>query len=363
MEWKVSKERVQIKPHPNADKLCLIKVGQYQAVSSLDNGYVEGQEVIVMPEKTVIHHEEMRLEEEKYLTGAKRNRVKTVELRGEISQCATYPVNKLRELYDDRTVDLVESAECGVDLSELLGMSKYIVPIPVELAGQVGRIADGVITVKHDAVQFGVYKDEFAPDEEVIVTEKLHGSQLNYTYSRINGVVTETVASKGIMENGLSIKESDSNTYWQAVRNSKIHERVEDYIADIAKNSSVDVNVSVIGEVVPVQKGYSYGFDRPTMLVFSVWLQGVLGFTFMEDRKKECFGDVWVPVLFEGKLSDINPYELCKGKEQVSGRELHIREGIVISPKVMRRAADGTKLFLKVINPAYAKKDKGEDFS
>ena len=49
--------------------------------------------------------------------------------------------------------------------------------------------------------------------------------------------------------------------------------------------------------------------------------------------------------------------------ESVSGKKLHIREGIVLRPYIDRWAADGTLLRLKVINPTYSKTETGEEIN
>jgi len=45
----------------------------------------------------------------------------------------------------------------------------------------------------------------------------------------------------------------------------------------------------------------------------------------------------------------------------VSGKQLHIREGVVVRPYVDRRASDGRRLALKLINPKY--KETGEEIN
>jgi hypothetical protein len=52
---------------------------------------------------------------------------------------------------------------------------------------------------------------------------------------------------------------------------------------------------------------------------------------------------------------------LCKGNELVSGKQIHIREGVVLRPYIDRNAVDGTKLRLKIINPAY--RETGEEIN
>jgi hypothetical protein len=45
----------------------------------------------------------------------------------------------------------------------------------------------------------------------------------------------------------------------------------------------------------------------------------------------------------------------------VSGNQVHIREGVVLRPYIDRDTKDGTKLRLKIINPAY--KESGEEIN
>jgi hypothetical protein len=183
------------------------------------------------------------------------------------------------------------------------------------------------------------------------------------------------VSSKGMLKSGLSIEESDDNTYWIATKN-------DDIVGRIAKNFKSGV-IQVFGEVVPVQKGYSYGQTNPTVRIFDVRVNGE---SIPYDKVPKDFSEIWVPIIYDGTLNleekEVLIYEdkekgirkvridnvlpkdivdLCKGKELVSGKGIHIREGFVIRPYVDRLAKDGTKLRLKVINPAY--KETGEEIN
>lgn len=183
------------------------------------------------------------------------------------------------------------------------------------------------------------------------------------------------VSSKGILKNGFTIEESDDNTYWIATKNDGL-------IQKIADNFKQGV-VQIFGEVVPVQGGYSYGQTKPTVRLFDVRLDGQ---SIPYDKVPKDLLDLWVPIVYDGELNliekevvvyedvelgirktridNILPKEiidLSKGKELVSGRGVHIREGIVIRPYIDRYSKDGTKLRLKVINPAY--KETGEEIN
>ena len=52
-QWKVSKEKIELFTHPNADALLIGKVGSYQVV--VQKGlYNDGDEVVFAPEKSVL---------------------------------------------------------------------------------------------------------------------------------------------------------------------------------------------------------------------------------------------------------------------------------------------------------------------
>ena len=183
------------------------------------------------------------------------------------------------------------------------------------------------------------------------------------------------VSSKGLLKSGLTIEESDENTYWIASKN--------DNILDKIRNNFSSGVVQLFGEVIPVQSGYSYGQTKPTASLFDIRVNGE---SIPYDMVADEFKTLWVPVVFDGNINleekEIVIYsdpergihktrtdyllpkdivDMCKGNELVSGNEIHIREGVVLRPYIDRDAKDGTKLRLKIINPAY--KETGEEIN
>lgn len=369
MYWKISKEKIEgLTKHLNSDNLMLCKAGEIQLVTGATNGYSEGDLVIVMPDKTIIEHEGMRLEEEKYLTGSgKKNRVRTVNLRGEISEGCTYPANRIHELYGDRIQDLVDAAEIGADLSELLEMTKYEAPIPRELTGQIQGIkltapkkGMNVQLHHHDCYPVGTMIKEFGADEQVLVFEKLHGSMINYAavVDENQNVIQEVVTTKNKLKDGFEIIETAENAYWQAVRNENMKELVEDYVKAYALHNCI---IDIKGELIPVQRGYTYGQDKATLRLFAFIYDGDM---IDYDNLYEPIRNLWVPLIARGQLHTLDIYELAKGRETVSGKEVSIREGVVLQPRIPRKDRRGNNyLFAKVINTAYSKKENGEEFN
>lgn len=352
-EWKVIRDKIQLFPHPNADALQLGKVGPYQVVVQIGL-YTDGDEVVFAPEKSVLP-ESLAEPFRNYLRGKNSDRVGSVRLRGELSMGVIIPVEKATEVSSDLPF--------GVCLSTQLGISKYEPPIPQSLSGEVMPSPD-VYLSQHDVEQFGIYASEFTQDESVIVTEKIHGSQVMY-YLTPGGEFG--LSSKGILSRGLVIVEGDGNLYWRAARNCLIEELMCEFREVTNSRESKSGTIQFFGEVIPVQGGkWTYGIDpnRPEVRLFDIRVNGdSVNVTSIDGELGEKLRSLWVPVVSTGQYTEMNFPELCKGNELVSGEGVHIREGVVVRPSVDRCASDGTRLMVKVINPKYAKKETGEEIS
>lgn len=341
--WSVFKTKIEIFPHTNADSLELGKVGSYQVV--VQKGlYNDGDEVLFAPKNSIIP-ENLR-DGFPHLKGANKDRVGQVRLRGELSEGIILPLS----LLEGREVDY------GEDVSEILGITLYEPPIPTGFGGVLKSIPPEAYFSSHDVEQFGIYSSDFSPDENVVVTEKIHGSQVNI--SLFNGEFY--VTSKGLLGKNVHIEESLENIYWQGVRNTGVFEKMFAFYEQLGKDYEDSV-IQVIGEVVPAQGGnWTYGFTKPHILAFDLRIDGQ---SVRYADVPEYIKDIWVPVLYSGPFSGVDFQKLSKGREQVSGKELHIREGIVLRPEYDRRAKDGTRLMVKVINPKYASGETGDEIT
>jgi len=359
--FKVSKEKIQLFVHPNADLLMIGKIGSYQVVVQKEL-YQDGDEVIFAPEKSILTGEIKNQFEDK-LVGPNKDRVHAVRLRGEISSGIIVP----RHL-----VPNFDQIQVGEDVSEILGITKYEPPVPRRLQGQVKSFNMPFIG-HHDCEHVGVYVNDLIDGERVVISEKVHGSQfiLGHDVNTNNTIIS----SKGLLKSGLTIVEGEGNAYWEASKNDNVVEKI--------RKNFTDGVVQVFGEVIPIQKGYDYGQTKLTVRLFDVRHNGV---SIPYDQVPQDLLDMWVPILYDGplnliqkevviysnpelgihktKFNNILPKEivdLCRGRELVSGRQVHIREGVVLRPYVDRKAKDGTKLRLKIINPAY--RESGEEFN
>lgn len=328
--WRVSKERIEILPHYNADSLELAKVGTYQVV--VKKGDLKtGDEVIFVPEKSVLP-DSIADDFRNYLAGPEKNRVKSVRLCGEVSCGIALPVNGY------------ENIPIGQDISDELGIKKYEPPIPVSMAGDVHKIDEFSVT-KHDCEHFGAYQDEFIPGEPIVVTEKIHGSQFILHRNSEGGFF---ISSKGLLARDLALQESEKNIYWRAANRMNLF--------DLLRGFLPSETLQVFGEVIPCQKGFKYGKENPTISFFEVRANGD---SIPLNEIPDFLKSNWVPVIYEGPYDPETIRGFAKGKERVSGQELHIKEGVVVRPYEMRRAKDGTRLFVKILNPKY--KETGDE--
>ncbi|ELS52052.1 RNA ligase (ATP) [Streptomyces viridochromogenes] len=350
---RVTAEVLTVHEHPNADALELAQVGLYRAVVA-KGAYRTGEAAVYIPEQSVLPAE---LIEELGLTGrlsgSRADRVKAVRLRGELSQGI---VCRPKALAD---VDLARAAAEGTDFAEALGITKWVPPIPPTMSGEVESAPDLLPWVDIENIQR--YPDVFAPDEPVVLTEKLHGSACLLTYVADEERVY--VSSKGFGAKSLALKEDPRNLYWRAVRGHGVAEAA----ARLAERLGAR-RVGIFGEVFGAGvQDLTYGADgrRETLgyAVFDVSVE-IDGQVRWLDAAEVLDGELpLVPRLFEGPFDIERVLEVATGRETVSGRELHLREGVVIRPVVERYSAvTGGRAIAKAVSPAYLTRKGGTEY-
>jgi RNA ligase (TIGR02306 family) len=350
---RVTAEVLTVHEHPNADALELAQVGLYRAVVA-KGAYRTGEAAVYIPEQAVLPAgliEELGLTGR--LAGGNADRVKAVRLRGELSQGI---VCRPKALAD---VDLVRAAAEGTDFAERLGVTKWVPPIPPTMSGEVEAAPDLMPWVDIENIQR--YPDIFTPGEPVVLTEKLHGSACLLTYVADEGRVF--VSSKGFGAKSLALKEDPRNLYWRAVRGHGVAEAA----ARVAERLGAR-RVGIFGEVYGAGvQDLTYGADgrRDTLgyAVFDVSAE-IGGAVRWLDAAEVLRGELpLVPRLFEGPYDSARVLELASGRETVSGRELHLREGVVIRPAEERYSAvTGGRAIAKAVSAAYLTRKGGTEY-
>jgi RNA ligase (TIGR02306 family) len=350
---RVTAEVLTVHEHPNADALELAQVGLYRAVVT-KGAYRTGEVAVYIPEQAVLPTgliEELGLTGR--LAGPDSDRVRAIRLRGELSQGI---VCRPKALAD---VDLARAALDGTDFAEALGITKWVPPIPPTMSGEVESAPDLLPWVDIENIQR--FPDIFAPGETVVLTEKLHGSACLLTYLADTGRVH--VSSKGFGAKSLALKEDPRNLYWRAVHGHGVAEAA----ARLAERLGAR-RVGIFGEVYGAGvQDLGYGADgrRDTLgyAVFDVSAE-IDGTVSWLDAAELLDGELpLVPRLYEGPYDVDRVLELASGRETVSGRGLHLREGVVIRPVPERYSAvTGGRAIAKAVSPAYLTRKGGTEY-
>ena len=178
--------------------------------------------------------------------GIKGERLRTVKLRGQLSQGLLLPWTVGGE---------------GDDVSELLGIVKWEMPMNAQLAGIAkGNFPSEIPKTDQERAQnlVGEILAAAQAGTQFEITEKLEGSSM--TVYLINGEF-------GVCSRNLDLKETEGNAFWQVARRDGIEEKMRGLF------SAGDVHhVAVQGELIgPGIQGNIYKLPRPEFYVFDIY--------------------------------------------------------------------------------------------
>ncbi|MDP3641567.1 MAG: RNA ligase family protein [Bacteroidota bacterium] len=136
-------------------------------------------------------------------------RIRTIKLRGQISQGICFPLSILPPDFE-----VVEDADC----TEVLGISKYEPPIPACLSGIMkGKFPSFIPKTDETRVQVIQKLLDKYKGEKCYVTEKVDGS--SGTYYINNGEF-------GVCSRNLELLEDDENSFWKVARELDIENKL-----------------------------------------------------------------------------------------------------------------------------------------
>lgn len=183
--------------------------------------------------------------------GIRGERLRTVKLRGQLSQGLLLPLeptcaNIDSELFED------------LDVSFPLNIVKWERPMNAQLAGMAKGNFPSLIP-KTDQERVQNLKKEIAAvaatNAQFEVTEKLEGSSM--TCYLIDGVF-------GVCSRNLDLKEEGGTTFWEVARRDGIEEKM--------RNTGPDAQFAIQGELVgPGIQGNIYKLCKPEFYVFDMY--------------------------------------------------------------------------------------------
>jgi RNA ligase (TIGR02306 family) len=240
----------EIRPIEGADAIELAIINSWQVVVAKNVGHKVDDFVVYCEIDSFLpireEFEFLRKSSYKKMGDQEGFRLKTIKLRGQVSQGLVVPIHVL---------PLLEMVHEGQDVTEMLGIVKYEPPIPAQLAGQAKGYFPGFIR-KTDEERVQNLTKEYSgwvitSSHQFYATEKLDGSSATF-YVRDGefGVCSrnlelaepeEFVPGTVMCEDGIE-RPKQENTFWKVAREMDIKKKL------LSTNRNICVQGELIGE-------------------------------------------------------------------------------------------------------------------
>lgn len=323
----------KLEKHPNADLLsiatidgsgwqCVVNTEQFAGVTKGIYVSLDSLVDISVPEFSFL------------ATKAKdgKFRIKTIRLRGALSQGLLLPAPEESHIDDDFT--------------EILKVERYEPPIPVHMGGD--QISCPSVFAKYSSAHnVKNYPNLIEPGENVRVTCKIHGSNIRFGFVHLeNGFVF-----MGGTHN--TAKDLDGDNVYS--RNIKALD-AESKLKPLFEKYGPKMNMIVYGEIYG-QSIQFLTYDSQVgqkIRIFDVLIDGKYQSWDVVQEFAQVLGIDTVPLLYHGPydrdsikkmLSEVDPIE--------SGNKNSLREGVVVTPDIERSTHSLSRVSLKFINDEY----------
>lgn len=305
----------EINPIPGADAIEVASVGGWRVVVKKGE-YQAGDLAIYCEVDSWIPHELAPFlskgQEPREFNGVPGERLRTVRLRGQLSQGLLLPLDLLPA--DD---NFNGDWTAGEDVTGLLGVQKYEPPVPAELAGLVkGPWPSQVQKTDQERIQNLTNEWPQLSGYVYEVTEKLEGSSMTA------GIVNDEFV---VCSRNLNLTETETNSLWQQARHYQIEERMRE-----AGMLNYVVQGEIIGEGI---QGNHYAIRGQDFYVFDILDINTGRYLAPAERREVCqrLGFKHVPVVHEAL--DIQGMTMEQVLKMADGSSVlkvdRLREGLV----------------------------------
>lgn len=331
-----------IQPIDGADMIELATVGGWKVVVAKDVNHKVGDLVVyceidsflpIEPEFEFLRKSSYK----KMADGTEGFRLKTIKLRGQVSQGLILPLKDAYEVFKRNTPNIDMDWFEGLEVTEMLNIVKYEPPVPAQLSGQVkGMFPSFLKKTDEERIQNLTREFEGYKNEVFYVTEKLDGSSVTYYVK--DGVF-------GVCSRNLDLVESEGNSMWKFAITSGLKERL------LALDRNIAVQGEIIGEGI---QGNPYKIIGQTVRLFNGFDIDKYEYLSLDDLLKlsKWLEVKTVPILdLEFRLPDTIDELLSYADSKSVLNEKFDREGVVI------RSHD-RKISFKVISNKFLLNEK-----
>lgn len=250
MAWIARIDAVQ--KHPGADFLDICSIGGWECVTKLGEFHIDDLVIYISIDAwvpTEVAEFLSKGKEPREFNGVKGERLRTVKLKGQISQGLILPISILKDVDSDMLV-------LNTDLTEVLNIQKWEKPLPTHLSGIIkGNFPSFIPKTDQERVQN--MKPKLARIAGCYlnfeVTEKMDGSSMT---------VFKNDDKFGVCSRNLELVETEGNAFWMATRELSLEPALR----------SLNGNYAIQGELCgPGIQGNKYGFSNYQFLVFDIF--------------------------------------------------------------------------------------------
>lgn len=261
-------------------------------------------------------------------------RIKTVKLRGQISQGIAFPLHILE--------DYEGALEIGLDVTDIIGVTKFEPPISINMKGEVkGSFPSFMPRTDETRIQSvpGVLTRPENKGQRCYISEKIDGTSATYYLNE---------GEFGVCSRNLELKETEKNVHWIVARQEEME----------AKLRAVGRNIAIQGEVFgPGVQANRYKLPKHRLMVFNV--VDIETYTYLNYAEfivliKEMGLDT-VPILGDDYIlgqDDVPGLVVLSEAKSLVNPKLQ-REGIVVRPLIEAQDPELGRLSFKVINPKF----------
>jgi RNA ligase (TIGR02306 family) len=238
MERKLGSVRkiIDLTPIEGADKIELATIDGWKVVVAKDVNHKVGDLIVYCEVDSFLpireEFEFLRKTSFKKMGDQEGFRLKTIRLRGQISQGLIVPLDVLLK-HGVSSDDVFE----GLDVTGTLGIVKYEPPIPADLAGKVKGLFPSFIRktdeerVQNLASDYEKYRAQNKLGMKFYITEKLDGSSATF-------YLKDEVFS--VCSRNLELIETEGNTFWKVGRELELEDKLK----------TIGFNVCLQGELI-----------------------------------------------------------------------------------------------------------------
>ncbi len=243
---------VDLSPIDGADKIEVATVLGWKVVVK-KNEFKVGDEVVYLEIDSWVPFELAPFlskgAEPREFEGIKGCRLKTVRLRGQVSQGLILPLSIIPKSYG-----LDFKSAVGEDLTDFLNIKKWEAPVPAQLGGLVkGNFPSFIQKTDEERLQSNPEYLNICKNMTLRGREKLDGSSCTIYYN--NG-------DFGVCSRNLDLTESADNSFWKIAHKYDLK----------TKMSALKRNIAIQGELVgPGVQGNKYALNTIKYFMFSVF--------------------------------------------------------------------------------------------